>query len=64
MKSYKITEKQLKMIIEQVDDEQKDKGKEEDPNLNFFGGDDNEETNGNGELPSDDPIQQLFNSLV
>lgn len=64
MKNYKITEKQLKMIIEQVDDEQKNDD-EKNSTQSFFGLDDKEvENTDDNNLPQDDPIQQFFNSLV
>ena len=63
---YIITEEQLNKIIEQVDDEQKDKKKSSGLFSGLFGGDESESGEVESEkieLSNDDPIQKLFDSL-
>lgn len=67
MKNYKITEEQLKRIIEQVDTEEDNPKKTLDIKSKFFGKKDN--LGGKDikstyiELDDSDPIQRIFNSL-
>lgn len=65
MKNYIISEEQLKKIIEQIDDDQNSTENEEDETTDLFG-DEDVDMSKNKEITLDDndPIQQVFNSLI